>query len=359
MKKILSIFVAIILVFSSAIFISAEETENNSSEFELTMQIGSSTMTVNGVDEEIDEGRDTAPVIENERTLVPIRAIIEAMGGSVSWDSETQTAELTYNYDTILLTIDSTTAYFNDTASELDTAPVIINGRTMLPIRFIAESFEFDVEWEVESQTVIIRKTSENSEEGESSEEQPEEAAQKDETAETETAEEEDTSSENGSNILVVYYSTTGTTEGAANVIAEALGADLFEIEPAEVYTDDDLDYNDSSSRVSREYADEDLRNIELVSYDVENWDSYDTVFVGYPIWWGIAAWPVSSFVSVNDFTGKTVIPFCTSASSGIGSSGSRLEEAAGTGEWLNGQRLTSGTNVEDITEWAAELGIN
>ncbi|MCD8090297.1 MAG: hypothetical protein LUD81_06705, partial [Clostridiales bacterium] len=273
----------------------------------------------------------------------------------------TLTAELTYNDDTILLTIDNTTAYFNDTASELDTAPVIMNGRTMLPIRFIAESFEFDVEWEVESQKVIIRKTSENSEaaEEENSEEQPEEAAQEDETAEAEAEEEEDTSSENGSNILVVYYSATGTTESVANVIAEALGADLFEIEPAEAYTDDDLGYNDSSSRVSREYADEDLRDIELVSYDVENWDTYDTVFVGYPIWWGIAAWPASSFVSANDFTGKTVIPFCTSASSGMGSSGSRLEEAAGTGEWLDGQRLTSRITTGDITEWAAELGIN
>lgn len=354
MKKILSIFMAVILVLSLAVCGSAEEAEN----FVLTMQIGSSTMTVNGTETEIDEGRDTTPVIENERTLVPIRAIIEAMGGSVNWDSETQTAELTYNDDTILLTIDSTTAYFNDTASELDTAPVIMNGRTMLPIRFIAESFEFDVEWEVESQTVIIRKAFENSEE-ESSEEQPEEAAQKEETAAAEAEEEEDTSSEDGSNILVVYYSATGTTEGVANVIAEALGADLFEIEPAEVYTDDDLDYNDDESRVSCEYADEDLRDIELVSYDVENWDTYDTVFIGYPIWWGIAAWPTSSFVSANDFTGKTVIPFCTSASSGMGSSGSRLEEAAGTGEWLDGQRLTAGTTADDITDWASELGIN
>ncbi len=358
MRKILSLFMAIILIFSFAVFINAEGTNNTSVEFELTMQIGSSTMTVNGTEAEIDEGRDTTPVIENGRTLVPIRAIIEAMGGSVSWDSETQTAELTYNDDTILLTIDSSTAYFNNTASELDTAPVIINGRTMLPIRFIAESFEFDVEWNAESQMVIVRKAFENSEE-ESSEEQPEEAAEEDKAAETETEEEEDTSSENSSSVLVVYYSATGTTEGAANTIAEALSADLFKIEPTDPYTSDDLDYNDDESRVSREYADESLRNVELVSYNAENWDSYDIVFVGYPIWWGNAAWPVSSFVSANDFTEKTVIPFCTSGSSSIGSSGSRLEEAAGTGEWLEGRRLTSSTTVDDITEWAAELGIN
>ena len=97
---------------------------------------------------------------------------------------------------------------------------------------------------------------------------------------------------------------------------------------------------------------------MELVSTTVENWDDYDTVFIGYPIWWGIAAWPVDSFVENNDFTGKTVIPFCTSASSGIGESGQLLAEMAGTGDWLEGQRFRSGVSEEDVASWVEGLGL-
>ena len=127
-------------------------------------------------------------------------------------------------------------------------------------------------------------------------------------------------------------------------------------MEPVEPYTDDDLNWSDDNSRVSQEHEDESLRDVELVSTDVENWDSYDTVFIGYPIWWGIAAWPVDSFVENNDFTGKTVIPFCTSASSGIGDSGQLLEEMAGTGDWLEGGRFPSGVSEEDVRAWVENL---
>ena len=125
---------------------------------------------------------------------------------------------------------------------------------------------------------------------------------------------------------LVVYFSATGNTEEAAGYIADLTGGDLFELEPVEPYTSEDLNYSDDNSRVSLEYADESLREVELAADTVENWDDYDTVFIGYPIWWGIAAWPVDGFIEANDFTGKTVIPFCTSSSSGMGQSG----EAAG-----------------------------
>ena len=151
---------------------------------------------------------------------------------------------------------------------------------------------------------------------------------------------------------LVVYFSATGNTESAANNIAQATGGDLFELEPAEPYTDEDLNYNNDNSRVSREHEDESLRNVELVADTVENWDDYDTVFIGYPIWWGIAAWPVDSFVEANDFTGKTVIPFATSASSGLGQSGKLLAELAGTGDWQEGQRFRSSVSEEDIQAW-------
>ena len=166
-----------------------------------------------------------------------------------------------------------------------------------------------------------------------------------------------ETDSEDGKT-LVVYYSATGNTENVANMIAEITGADIFELEPAEPYSDADLDWTDDSSRVVSEYENEDLRDIELVANTVDNWDSYDTVFIGYPIWWGIAAWPVDGFVEANDFTGKTVIPFCTSASSGLGESGQLLAEMAGTGDWQEGMRFRSGASQDDVQAWIDELGL-
>ncbi|WP_281627387.1 flavodoxin [Traorella massiliensis] len=151
---------------------------------------------------------------------------------------------------------------------------------------------------------------------------------------------------------LVVYFSATGNTERIANFIAETTEGDIFVIEPAEPYTDEDLNWTDENSRVTYEHENEEARNVELVHETVDNWDSYDTVFIGYPIWWGIAAWPVSSFVAANDFSGKTVIPFATSASSGLGESGNLLAETAQSGEWLEGQRFTSRTSEEEVVEW-------
>ena len=122
----------------------------------ITLRIGDANMMVNGISAEIDPGRGTVPVIENDRTLLPVRSIVEAVGGSVEWKQETQTAELVYNDTVIRLVINSSTAYVNDAAQMIDTAPVIINDRTMLPIRFIAENFGFDVGWEQETQMVTI-----------------------------------------------------------------------------------------------------------------------------------------------------------------------------------------------------------
>ena len=157
---------------------------------------------------------------------------------------------------------------------------------------------------------------------------------------------------------LVVYYSATGNTEEVANYIAAVANADVFELEPAEPYTDDDLDWTDDNSRVVYEHDNPDARDVELVSTTVPDWESYDTVFIGYPIWWGIAAWPVDGFVEANDFTGKTVIPFCTSSSSGLGESGELLAEAAGTGDWQEGMRFRSGASQSDIADWVNGLGL-
>ena len=161
------------------------------------------------------------------------------------------------------------------------------------------------------------------------------------------------------SKILVVYYSATGNTKQAAEYIASASGGDLFELQPVEPYSDADLDWTDDNSRVVSEHEDTDARDIELVANTVDNWQDYDTVFIGYPIWWGIAAWPVDGFIEANDFTGKTVIPFCTSSSSGLGESGRLLAEAAYTGDWLEGHRFSSSVTEQQVNSWLDELNLN
>lgn len=165
-------------------------------------------------------------------------------------------------------------------------------------------------------------------------------------------------STTSGGKVLVVYYSASGNTKRVAEEIAEAADGDLFEITPTKPYTSDDLNWTNSDSRVSREHDDESLRDIALTRTTPANWDEYDTVFIGYPIWWGIAAWPVDNFVRDNNSTGKTVIPFATSASSGMGQSGSLLAEMAGTGDWQDGQRFSSGASSSTVRDWAAGLGL-
>lgn len=158
---------------------------------------------------------------------------------------------------------------------------------------------------------------------------------------------------------LVVYFSGTGNTERVAKAVAADAGADTFVITPKDPYTNADLNFNNSDSRVVREYQDSSLQNVELTTTTVPDWDSYDTVFIGYPIWWGNAAWPVNGFVKANDFTGKTVIPFCTSFSSGIGSSGTNLQNmAGGNGNWQTGHRFAERATDSDVKAWVDSLGL-
>lgn len=160
-------------------------------------------------------------------------------------------------------------------------------------------------------------------------------------------------------NVLVVYFSATGNTENVANYIASATDGDIFELVPADPYTSEDLNWTDDDSRVVQEHENEELQNsVELVSATPENWDSYDTVFIGYPIWWGIAAWPVNGFITANDFTDKNVVPFCTSSSSGLGESGRLLADMAGEGNWLTGHRFRSSASESDVTDWLGDLGV-
>lgn len=175
------------------------------------------------------------------------------------------------------------------------------------------------------------------------------------EGADNESASAEDSAAETGKT-LVAYYSAQGHTAAVAEVLAAELGADIFEIVPAEPYSSDDLNYNDESSRVCQEYEDESLRETPLAQTTPDGWDAYDRVLVGYPIWWGIAAWPTNRFASDNDFTGKTVVPFCTSASSSLGESGTLLAELAGTGDWVEGMRFQSNVDDVDVIAWAQSL---
>ncbi len=177
--------------------------------------------------------------------------------------------------------------------------------------------------------------------------------------ADTSKSTDENTKDTNtSSKILVVYYSATGSTKAVAETIADTAGADLFEITPVDPYTSDDLNWTNDNSRVSVEHNDESKRDVPLTKTTPDNWADYDTVFIGYPIWWGIAAWPVNNFITGNDFTGKTVIPFCTSASSGLGQSGDLLAEMAGTGNWLDGERFSLGASSSKVESWVNGLDL-
>lgn len=171
----------------------------------------------------------------------------------------------------------------------------------------------------------------------------------------TQVVDENQVSTNNGK-VLVVYFSAQSHTKSVAEKIANNLNADIFEIIPEEVYTSADLDWNDSNSRVSKEHNDESLRNVKLKNTKVDNWENYDTVLIGYPIWWGIAAWPTDAFVRANDFSGKTIIPFCTSSSSGLGQSGELLKASANSGNWLEGHRFQSNASDASIEEWTNSL---
>ena len=158
------------------------------------------------------------------------------------------------------------------------------------------------------------------------------------------------------SHILVVYFSATGTTKGVAEKLAEGLSADLYEIVPEEPYTDADLNYNDRRSRTSVETDDPACRP--AIAGKLPDLTAYDTVFIGYPIWWGDTPRIVSNFVENVDLTDKTMAVFFTSGSSGLGRSMKHLEQQSGAGTWLEGKRFTSRTTAEELVSWAEGLGI-
>ncbi|MBD5150539.1 MAG: hypothetical protein HDT18_09300 [Oscillibacter sp.] len=165
------------------------------------------------------------------------------------------------------------------------------------------------------------------------------------------------TAPSNGAKVLVVYFSATNTTKPLAEYIADGLDADLYEIVPETPYTSADLNYGNSSSRTSVEMNDSNARP--AISGNVSNMEQYDIVFIGYPIWWGQAPRIVSTFFESYDFSGKTIVPFCTSGSSGIGSSATNLHNLTNGANWLNGQRFSGGTSRSTMIQWVNGLGLD
>ena len=152
------------------------------------------------------------------------------------------------------------------------------------------------------------------------------------------------------SEVLVVYFSATGTTRGVAEKIAALTGADTYEIIAAEPYSDADLNWNDRNSRTTLEQNDKSVRP--QIASEPLSLEGYDTIYIGYPIWWGEEPRIMDTFAESYDFSGKTMIPFCTSGGSGIGRSGSNLADRAGSGTWLDGKRFGSSVSEADLQAW-------
>lgn len=180
-----------------------------------------------------------------------------------------------------------------------------------------------------------------------------------DEAGETNTEYEKDTETRSdNANVLVAYFSATGTTKALAEYAADITGADLYEIVPETPYTADDLNYSDDNSRATKEQHDSTARP--AISGSIDNLEQYEIVFIAYPIWWGEAPRIMYTFMESCDFSGKTVIPFCTSGGSGIGSSSEYLHGlTADDVNWLGGERLGSDSSREDIAEWIGSLELD
>ena len=163
--------------------------------------------------------------------------------------------------------------------------------------------------------------------------------------------------SDSGNKVLVAYFSCTGSTEKIANLIADALSVTTYRIMPETPYTSADLNYNDSSTRATREQNDLSARP--AISGSVDKMADYDIIFLGYPIWWGQAPKIMYTFVESYDLAGKTIVPFCTSGSSGIGSSATNLSASASGATWLSGNRFSAGASRDAVVRWINSLGLD
>ncbi len=334
MKKIISLFTTLLVLIMTITGCSAAPAEDNSKteSQKIIMQIDNPMMMIDGMEKEIDEGRGTTPIINDDRMLLPIRAAAEAMGANVGWEEETQTTVLAKGNTIIRLTIASNIVYLNEEKQTLDTQPIILNGRTMLPIRFIAESFEYDVEWNEAGQTITITKV-------------------KRVQNNTPTNKAADSNKEdNMGKSIVVYFSRTGTTKPFAENIAKITNSDIYEIKAAVPYTDADINYNNNNSRANREQNDSNARP--EIAGDMIDLSQYDTIYLGYPIWWGTIPRIINTFIDTYDLSGKTIMPFCSSHSTGISASVNAIRQHCPNSDVKDGLRGAGETSENEIKNW-------
>ena len=321
MRKFISILLSLLLILNTLTTVFAVGTA-------ITLQVDSNTINIGSRSVTID----TAPVIIDGRTLIPVRGVSEAMGGNVNCNNDTKTVTITLGSNKVEMTIDSKTAYFNNKAQILDVAPVVLNGRTMLPARFIAESFGFDVNWDNDTKTISITPRQETTTE----------ITTVEESTETTTVEK----TESDSKSLVVYFSKTGTTEKIANEIKDITGSDIVKIETVTPYPED---YNETVEIAQKEKTEKARPEIKIT---VDNLDEYDTIYIGYPIWWGTMPMAMFTFIENNNLDGKTLIPFSTHKGSGLGSSVSDLKTALPNSRIKDGLACNSSTTTAQIKNW-------
>ena len=223
----------------------------------------------------------------------------------------------------------------------------------VLCISLMACGNEKEVRNDKNVSSISMSETAENAS-GENQQKEPQSTENSQTTEETMGTDQDALSETGSSTTLVVYFSVTGNTKTIAENIAEGLQADIYEIVPEEPYTDADLNYNDNSSRSTQEMNDSSARP--GISGTIENFEQYTTIYLGYPIWWGEAPRILDTFVESYDFSGKTVIPFCTSISSGIGSSADTLESLAGSGEWKSGKSFEEREDADKVIEWVRQF---
>ena len=321
MRKFISILLSLLLILNTLTTVFAVGTAITLQVDINTINIGSRSVT-----------SDTAPVIIDGRTLIPVRGVSEAMGRNVNWNNDTKTVTITLGSNKVEMTIDSKTAYFNNKAQTLDVAPVVLNGRTMLPARFIAESFGFDVNWDNDTKTISITPRQETTTE----------ITTVEESTETTTVEK----TESDSKSLVVYFSKTGTTERIANEIKDITGSDIVKIETVTPYPED---YNETVEIAQKEKTEKARPEIKTT---VDNLDEYDTIYIRYPIWWGTMPMAMFTFIENNNLDGKTIIPFSTHKGSGLGLSVSDLKTALPNSTIKDGLACNSSTTTAQIKNW-------
>lgn len=350
MKKInflLSFALMLSMLFTSAVPAYAADVSKKPAE-NIELQVNNPTMTVDGQETAIDDN-GTTPIILDGRTILPVRAVVEAMGGSVSWDEASQTVTLSHEENEIKLTIGNLTAYIDGVAQMLDVPPSIINGRTMLPIRFIAESFGYQVGWEEATKIITITR----------------DAA-------------EDVIKDNSQTILVVYFSmpetdnpndmtveeanstvvingeVMGNTQYLAYVIQESTGGDIFRIEPETPYP---LNH---TTLVEQAKEEQNNKFRPVIKTKIENIEQYDTIFLGYPNWWGDMPMILYSFLERYDLSGKTIIPFNTHGGSGFSNTISTISSLQPNATVVKDGLTISRDNIQnaenDIKAWVLSI---